>query len=385
MKIGIVTIHKSNNYGACLQAYALWKYISLLGYDCEIIDLHRPLHSDFIPSKKYLPLRRKKRNVFRRLLSRIKACVKPPQKGIRRLNPNLQRKFDEFNENLNYSSPYFSIDDLYSNPPQYDIYISGSDQIWNPTMPYCIEPYFLSFVNNGGIKISYASSLGVSSLLPSEEEKYAYWLASYKSITVREKTGALLLERILNRKVEQVCDPTFLISREQWKKLMKPTLMNQKYILLFTLQYREELLDFCREVRAHKENITIVYLCTRFPQIINKDIDCLFEDNAGIGEFLTYIANAELVVTDSFHGTVFSLILQSKNFLTYVNISNDRSSRVLDLLEHFGLSSHIITLQSGKDDLMKHSESINHIAIEGIIQKDKELCGEYLNTQLDYK
>lgn len=99
-----------------------------------------------------------------------------------------ESKFQDFNSQIRLSKPYRGIDELYRNPPEYDVYITGSDQVWNPTQNYCLEPYFLTFVKNKNArKISYASSIGIDQLLPKEKKDFKRWLSSYNSISVREK------------------------------------------------------------------------------------------------------------------------------------------------------------------------------------------------------
>ena len=137
MKIGIITIHHSTNYGASLQSWGLYKFLCDEGFDCEIIDLHRPVHSDYKYSKKYIcyrglngrTLKQKIWNLYIRFFKRTPLYIKEKNE-----------KFRKFNRKIKLSKAYRSIDDLYANPPQYDIYISGSDQVWNPSQPFCIEP-----------------------------------------------------------------------------------------------------------------------------------------------------------------------------------------------------------------------------------------------------
>lgn len=382
MKVGIITIHKSNNYGACLQSYALWKYISSLGCDCEIIDLHRPIHPDFIPSKKYVRLRTGKPNLFRRALLFIKhrirrekaKCVVPFS-----WSPELKTKFTEFNSQIKLSRPYRSIDELYEMPPDYDVYVSGSDQIWNPKMPYCIEPYFLTFVNNDGRKISYASSVGIASLLPKEKEKYRQWLSSYDFISVRERTGVDLLQQITGLNVEQVCDPTMLLYKEQWELHKKPITIRKKYILLFSLVYDKEAVDSCIKL-AEDSGCELIYLSVKLP--LGDVRKYTVVTNAGPGEWLSYIQNAELIITDSFHGTVFSIILQTKNFYSYVMKGSKNGSRIINLLSAFGMDSHLIRKfpMDSYDVLM--GNGIDYHAVESVLEHERERCADYLKKAL---
>ena len=147
-KIGIITIHNSPNYGASLQSFALYKYIEQQGYECELIDLHRPHYVDFKRSKKYLAYREnsivKIKRIIKRLIGRKSSLYFSSAKN----------KFDLFNRQIRLSRPYCGIDELYADPPHYDLYITGSDQLWNPAQPFCLEPYFLTFAPSEAKKIA---------------------------------------------------------------------------------------------------------------------------------------------------------------------------------------------------------------------------------------
>lgn len=137
-----------------------------------------------------------------------------------------------FNSEISLSKPYRSIDELYANPPKYDLYITGSDQVWNPTQNYCLEPYFLTFVAEGqGKKISYASSIGINDLTIKEKSLFKKWLSSYDAISIREKQGKVLLQSFINRDIKQVPDPTFLLSMDFWREMAIRPQFNEKYIL----------------------------------------------------------------------------------------------------------------------------------------------------------
>lgn len=180
-RIGVITIHNSPNYGATLQSFALWKYLSEQGYDVEVIDLYRPYQIEYIPSKKFKSCRRE--SCFKLIKSYIKKFFFVHQ-SVNLLSDEVVCKFRKFNSQIKLSKPFYGPDELYEHPPIYDIYITGSDQVWNPTQPYCVEPYFLTFVGNSGKKISYAASIGISSLSETEEQKYKQWLESYIKISV---------------------------------------------------------------------------------------------------------------------------------------------------------------------------------------------------------
>jgi len=338
MKIGIITIHKSPNYGACLQAYALYTYLAESGYDCEIIDLLRPTHSDYIPSKRYIPYREKKLSLLGKMKNIVRRVFKEEKRG-KNLTPKANEGFEVFNRQLKYSRVFCQIDELYQSPPQYDVYISGSDQLWNPTMGFCIEPYFLTFVNNGGRKISYATSIGIEHLTNKEKSDFRRWLSDYDTISVREKNAKEILETILNKEVFQVCDPSFLLDTSYWKNLMNLPSIEVPYILLFTLDYNPKLLAFCLRLKS-ESGLNLVYLCSYHPA--SKSSEYIVETDASPRDFLGYIAKSQMVITDSFHGTVFSIILEAENFFSYIPSSNKRGKRITDLLDTYHLMNHVL-------------------------------------------
>ena len=155
MRIGIITIHRSPSYGGSLQTFALYRYLADKGHDTEIIDLLRPTHKGYRDSWRHFHSRS---SFLSKLLAVIKALIHISINDFDK--QRYTKKFEDFNSSLKLSKTYCSVDDLYDNPPVYDIYITGSDQVWNPTQPYIIEPYFLTFVKKGtGIKVSYAASV----------------------------------------------------------------------------------------------------------------------------------------------------------------------------------------------------------------------------------
>ena len=139
-RVGIITIHNSPNYGASLQSYALYKYIEQSGYDCEVIDLHRPSCKDYVPSKNYVPYRK---SILRRLKVVIRRIIGRKNKFY---SEEAKVKFDAFNAQIKMSRPYYGVDELYANPPRYDLYITGSDQVWNPNFNRLREVDLLYFV-----------------------------------------------------------------------------------------------------------------------------------------------------------------------------------------------------------------------------------------------
>lgn len=337
MKIGIITIHNSTNYGACLQSWGLYKFLIDSGYSCEIIDLHRPVHKDYVYSEKYTDyhgkcLKAQKFNLkksIKEFISRIWV----PSYMTERL-----KKFNEFNDRIKLSRTYVSIDDLYAAPPAYDIYITGSDQLWNPTQPFCIEPYFLTFVQSPTAKkISYAASIGHDSLTEKEKADFKKWLGTYDTISVRENEAKTLLESFVDKEIHQVADPTFLLGPDYWRSIAKNPHEGKPYILCFKLYSGEHLVDYATALGKQSGKKVIV-----LPHATERGKDYEIVRNAGPEEFLGYIAHADMLISDSFHANVFAILLGTKNLWAYIHPNNHRGSRLRSLFQTFGLSDHFI-------------------------------------------
>lgn len=380
-KIGIITIHNSPNYGASLQAYALWKYIDQQdGCLAEIIDLYRPYQKEYIPSKKYIPYTKKEEPrglipALKKLKHRVKRFLFPPKVSLV-WNEQAKTKFEAFNSGIRMSRAYKSVDDLYANPPHYDLYVTGSDQVWNPLQPYCLEPYFLTFAPEGAKKISYAASFGLSQIEDKYVVDFKHWLSAYQAIGIREKTGQQLLSNQLSLTSTVVSDPTFLLSQEEWmKEAVAPN--EEGYILLFPLSYDQDLYDYAERLRKESGKKLVVFSMYGKPspnyQLVN---------DGGPREWIGYIAKVDLVITDSFHGTVFSILTGAKNFVSYIAPTNNRGSRIVDLLDGVQLSSH---LMNGKLDLSYEeirSMPIDHEKVQGLVDKQRKNSRDFLSPFL---
>ena len=328
MKVGIITIHNSPNYGACLQSYALYRYIVNQGIDCELIDLKRPVHVGYVESPDFKPYYTPKTSIIVKIKSIVKRIIKPQTISKESTNSKRIKNFDEFNKSIKLSTPYYSIDSLYSNPPQYDIYISGSDQLWNPEQPFPIEPYFLTFVRNSSAKkISYASSIGISSLDSSQIKDFSRWLSSYDAISVREPDAAKILQPHLKQKIEIVADPTFLLDKEDWKNVIGYQQDERKdrikYLLVYSVEEENngKIFETAHAI-ARLRGLKIYAVIGRYSLSLRKFACDRVYSCASPACFLRLMLDADFVVASSFHGTAFSLNF-NKDF---VSILPDRFS-----------------------------------------------------------
>ena len=379
-RVGILTIHNSPNYGASLQSYALYKYVSQLpGIECEVIDLHRPYENGDVKSNRFVPYRREPFSIKRSIKSALKKILRRESKKVSFYSIGSKYKFDEFNKSIKLSRPYWGIDELYADPPCYDVYMTGSDQVWNPTQPYCLEPYFLTFVPQGKKKISFASSIGVTELLENEKQDFRRWLSSYDAISVREYQAKDLLASFVDKPVTQVADPTFLLDSVYWRNLAVDYQKAEPYILLFTVGFDSNLLQFAMKI-SNESGLRLIYLNQKLSEPI--DGSCKVVNDAGPRDFLGLIAQSEMVLTDSYHATVFSLILKAKNFYAYIGSYNKRGSRILDLLKTYKEESHLLSeaLSENYTDLSKRK--IDYQLVDRIYREEQMKAHDFLKSNL---
>lgn len=335
MKIGILTVHKSEvNYGASLQAFALWKYVSDLGHETEIIDLLRPCHQGYKRSRKY----DKQEQSF---LQRIKTIIWGGWKKHHQAKKMNDRDsiFGQFNSIPRYSRTINSVDEVFRAGLDYDVYIAGSDQIWNPNMPFANAPYFLTFAPVGRKRISYASSFGVSTLPEQIKKEYGEWLASFDHLSVREESGALIIRELIGKEAQVVLDPVFLLNAEIWRAYTKKVsgIKEDKYVLLYMLSYDEDLIEQVSSY-ARQHDLPLYFVLSE-----NKEVTRPYAKQLlGIGpqEWLWLIDHATCVFTTSFHGTAFCVIL-NKPFAVFLKENAPTNTRVTGLLERLGMSGNI--------------------------------------------
>ena len=327
MKIGIITIQKCGNYGADLQAYALGAKLRLMGYDAENIDYlfyKNKRHQGGRMESPVLPISAK---------NRIKEFLMPAvsrMRGLRNRRKTIERasRFDAwFKANVRVGREYRSVKSLYDDPPRYDVYMVGSDQVWNPRMYSNIKPYFLDFAPQGARCASYASSFGVGELSGPVFYKYKKWLGKFSHVGLREGVAADIVNAMaLGAEVRHVLDPTLLLEAEEWEKVSASPdgELPEKYLLLYDLVASQETVSLAKRW-AGRNGWRIVRVG---------------DGPYGPGEFVWLFAHAEAVVTNSFHGTAFSVI-NRRPFYSVIPRGMANSSRIESLLKGLGLSGRM--------------------------------------------
>lgn len=379
-KIGIITILKVNNYGAELQAYATQAYLKKLGYDAEIIDYLFYKNPQFIRTKRstplfHFPFKKRLAEFIYPIWAQLKSL------GNRRQQKLRERKFAEFHrKNTSMSVTYRSVDELYDAHMDYDIYLTGSDQVWNPGVYSSIAPYFLDFAPQDHKRIAYAASFGVSQIPKDARPYYAEFLSRYDAIGVREKNAVELVNDIAQKSAEWVLDPTLLLTSNEWLQIALPVNVDTDapYILLYELTPCDYIQQLARNIKS-KTNWQIIRICKDASRE-DKDKTIVNVIDAGPAEFLYLFSKASFVITNSFHGTAFSINFH-RPFYTVLPLRKQNNSRQRSLLELFCLTDRLLI--EGDPCPEQLIQSIDYTTIDGILHTERVKSLHFLRNAIE--
>lgn len=334
MEIKTITCHHVYNYGASLQAYALQSYLESLGHNVEIIDYRLATHN------RYDLLHMYPHGVAYKLINSmpfLKYLIAPYKNRQMLKTWGRKNAFDSFDKQYLHIGKvtYRNPEEIKANPPSADMYIAGSDQIWNPQMPNGTDlGYYLDFGDRKTKRISYAASFGVKEISQAQGIFVKSQLERFDAISVREQSGLDILGS-LGIKAEICVDPVFLLDGRLWIERLKLKVNNGGYIMLYDFTQDDERIRNFALALAKATGLKIKSI-NDFKISHYADVQV---NNAGPIEFLQYLINADFIVANSFHATAFSLIFHKK-FATFPLINQPNLSRMTDLLKSVGLSEH---------------------------------------------
>ena len=377
-KIGLVSVHNPN-YGSMLQTYALHTYLNYIGAENDIILYTKK--KDF----------RQWRRLFNFQLVLMKGRVIYRDIYCRVFHPDIAKllslrmmMFEDFKRrHFNFSRNHIGWEDLLTTNQDYDTFIIGSDQVWNP-INIGTDFFNLLFTEDDKYRISYASSFGVSSIPTSQIKKTKRYIERIQCLSTREKAGVEIIKKLTGRDAELVCDPTLLVDRNLWDRLKgKNRFIDEKYIFCYFLGNNPEHRDFANRLKKYT-GYKIVAL-QHLDELILSDI--AFADikpfNVGPAEFVNLICNAEFVLTDSFHGTIFSL-LYHKCFFTFSRFESSSqastNSRISSLLELVDVKDHYIKATMSIEDCL--NLNIKYDEVDNKINSFRERSRDYLKKSL---
>ena len=366
-KVAIVSCYFKKNYGSMLQAYETQKFLDNEGIDNDTINIDENI--DFKKGKSnFYKSQILNFSFIKSKLGMIK--LKADKKINKKLGNNLNirdKEFEKFKDKFKLTKPYHTYKEITDDCEKYSSVVVGSDQLWLP-VNVVADYYTLNWVPDNVNKVSYATSFGISVIPEKYKEKYSAFLKRINYISVREQNACKLVEDLAGRKAELVCDPTLLLNKEEWMEIQQEkSIIDGDYILCYFLGKNIEHRKFAERLKE-KTGYKIVSLNHSDEYVKYSD---KFADetpyNVGPGEFVNLIRNAKYVCTDSFHGTVFSLI-NNIDFFTFERFSTKNSkvstnSRIYSLLDLVGLQNRLLKGNENVEDVIKQKidfENVNN-------------------------
>ena len=333
-KIAILTWLHNGNYGSILQAYALQAFLSEKGYAVENID-YNPTSLERI--KNLFQSRNSPLLFYEKLQGKL-AYITPQAKEN---NIRKEGKFTEFLHNSFHLTKTFTrTDDLRELSGRYDAVICGSDQIWSPML---LNPsFYLNFLGNEDRRISYACSFGVSHIPYAKQKKISTLLKKFDFISLREFQGQKIVKSLTGEDCPVLCDPTMLLTEAQWTEIASPQVIDGNYCLIYMLSYHK---DYWNHAEKFARNLGLKIVMIPVTKE-SYESDAILAKDIGPEQWVSLVKNARLVLTDSFHGCVFSIIF-NRPFFVYKRFNDQniksQNSRLDTLLTQFDLKERIIS------------------------------------------
>lgn len=361
MKIGILTFHCAHNYGAVLQCYALQEFLNHAGHEVKVIN-YRP---------KYLlqPYRVINRSGFRstnplRIVKSIaRELLLAPIRYIR------HRNFNKFINSRLALTHTVTKDEI---PSDFDVYIVGSDQIWNPNITRGFDKVYFcdfQFPKNNKIYMSYAASMEAKQVSDEDERFYREVLANLDHISVREIDLKNILQPLTDKNIFQVLDPTILIKNEVWENITPTINIKEKYVLTYQVRMHKETELIARRI-ADQLGAKVINLVA-WVRLNQKDT----YQTASPEMFLAMIKNAECTVTTSFHGTAFSIIYNRPFYA--IKLNDGKDSRVASLLSALNLEDRLIDTNANPNFSV-----IDYTEANYNLDKLRQFSQSYLNSSI---
>ena len=361
MNIYIVTF-ANGNYGSLLQAYALQSRLREFGAaPCLLLESN--------------PKRRSKLHSIWRIIKpqRHYTLFQRVQRKIQ--SEDFKGKKDKMTQFFNKNLSVSVITDkraFVQNLSSEDVFIAGSDQIWNILNKPLSKWYSLQWVDNRCRKYSYAASIGLSTLTEQQKREYTFGLSAFRVLSFRETDAVNALSSCFSGNIRQDIDPTLLYDACFWRKIEAPQLVEHPYIFVYMLRPNMEVINMARSI-AKVKGCKIIFTGQFADRFEGTTTVC----DAGVEEFLSYIDHAQAVVTNSFHGTVFSILFE-KPFLS-VRVSST-GSRAESLLKLLNLEAQLV--ENVHDSF---SLEINYSPVKSILANEREKSLDYLRSICAFK
>lgn len=368
-KIGLITIYHVPNYGSVLQTYATQVLLEMLGMECHIINYKYPNEWHYSKGRP--------RPSFKSFIGHLFGIL-PAHRKANKLNDFKKKHF-------NFTKLYNSLDELKNADwSGYDMFAVGSDQVWKAHFTLGDSAFLLSFIPEDKYRISIASSFASKNVPDKFIENYKKHLGKFNAISVREQNGIDIIKNDLglDYRAEVILDPTLLLSKEQWMEIVPRSNFKKKkkYILLYMLTYAFEPRPYIFEVIKNlqsQDDYEVIALEGYTPKEQAMGIEMIDKTDSSIPEFIDLFANADIVVTSSFHGTAFAV-----NFGTPLIsiIPNDKGDdRQSSLLRQVGMENCIVPIGT---DLETIIPKYNKECIEKNLSAIRNNCLNWIKEQI---
>lgn len=354
--VGIITVHHYGNYGSALQAYASQKVFEHLGYDTYIIDYRSPIA--YYATKRWMDYSDMDDSFYHRLEHR---SINPIKRIIRNVmsEPHIARflyhrlgikrgiwLFNFWLDNLKMTQRYNNLKELYADPPCFDIYVVGGDQLWNTYITYNNPAFFLTFADRNAKKISFSTSIGISAIPNEALPTFKLGISNLSSILLREEEGVEYL-RSLGFKADRVLDPTLMLTKDEWSMMQDKyfKMPYEKYILAYILDPTDWTAVLLETVR-NQVGLPVIIIGRKGKNVAFDSYT--YVGNIEVSTFLTLFAHAEIVVTNSFHGMAFTILFEKVLIATYRSEESEMSmnSRFRNLADMLNLSHHMYDMNN---------------------------------------
>lgn len=362
IKIAVITRHAITNYGSLLQAYALQSVFEKANAKCEIINYIR--YDERGTNIANTLLKKSPKWNINQLTRFVYKTIQAPEYVFS------QHRFEkERNKYLNQSNTLFgNSTELKQNCPKADIYCTGSDQVWGEigTEPFD-ENYFLSFAPEGAKRVAYAASFGKTEFNPQISEAIKNFLNKYDLISVREKSAVEILQKE-NINAVQVLDPTLLLTGDEWSKLIKSN-KTGNYVLLYQLHSNDEMDRYAKKF-AKKAGMKLIRLTPLLHRTVKGGTPVYLPT---VATFLSYVKNANYMITDSFHGTAFAINFNTEFIEILPSKTRTRNQNILELTD---LKNRIL---KNYNDFHFINEKTNFETANKLLQAERKKSFDFIN------
>lgn len=366
-KTGIITFHRAHNCGSLLQSYAIQNVLRKLNQENEIIDFsstgQKNMYSIF-----------PKNNSLRAIIKNFVYLFH--YSTIKRHNSNYTKFIAD---NLEISKEkYKNVEELEKSNIEYINYIAGSDQIWNITIPDASDAYFLSFTQSKN-KIAYAPSFGAKNIIEVSncQSKYSKYLSEFKHLSIRENNGRNWIKDMIGKDVPVVLDPTLLLNQEDYNKISRPSGIKGDYIFYYSPRYKANIDKFVKKI-SKKYNLPVIVFNSKeyYFRLLNfKGFKMPYEQDPGI--YLNLIKNAKMIITTSFHGTIFSTIYRKKFWVMKNGDMYSTDDRVITLLKELAIEDRLI--EPNFENNFNYFKEVNYNIYDKKLEIERKKSMQFLN------